>query len=121
MSNAAFYKYALCMTYFYKNMYINMFPVSQNVRENESRTRCTCKYQTITILSHNGIRDCVLYRMRYCIFLHIFIGNRSKRLAVQLFDAREVFEDIANKQADAMQVSILLYTYSFIRRTYSIS
>jgi len=36
----------------------------------------------------------------------MFIANSSKRLAVQFSEAREVFQEIANKQADAMHVSI---------------
>jgi len=40
------------------------------------------------------------------IALNMFIVNSSKRLTVQFFEAREVFHEIPNKQADAMHVSI---------------
>lgn len=36
------------------------------------------------------------------IYLYLFIG--SKRLAVQLSDVREAFQEISNKQTNAMKV-----------------
>lgn len=41
----------------------------------------------------------------------MFADNNSKRLDVQFSEAREAFQDIANKQADAMHVSIHVHYY----------
>lgn len=38
-------------------------------------------------------------------------GNNLKRLAVQFSEARETFQEIAHKQADAMHVSIHVFIF----------
>ena len=46
--------------------------------------------------------------MNFYIFLYIFPGRHAERLGIQLYDAQESFEAIADKHAEAMVVSLII-------------